>query len=239
MSMLQTLWKSLSEPESWLRLRAKGKSRALRSSYFWLAFVPIVARLLENLEPDQTLDLFGATINITLKLPFSWSALFFAALSFGVATAIYDSKSPRLVSDFEDFAEFKRRGRASSYISQTFMASIHRLTHPQASSDQIVLFLLVVRRFVRRVGQESDLAALERAIAKAANSDGIGGAMKFLIDFDIPEDREVVAFEECRNRVSSERPGWRMACTAFYRVGYLLGAIILIENVRFVWEQSF
>lgn len=96
---------------SWPTLRRLGTNKAIRSANIWAFIVPITAKLMEKVQDQVSLDVFGHTYLIQLELPFSWKVWFVAALAFMLANFIFNVWCPIIIKETEsyrDFAEQKR-----------------------------------------------------------------------------------------------------------------------------------
>src|SRR5437764_13934173 len=93
---------------TWSDLRRYGTNRVLKSSYFWLAAVPIAAKLLLQLNQPLVFRWLGKEHMVFLHLPFSWSAFYFSAVAFSVASALFAFFCPRMIKQYSSFGEFFR-----------------------------------------------------------------------------------------------------------------------------------
>jgi hypothetical protein len=73
----------------WTTLKQHGQSQWVRSSYFWLFFVPVVAHSMSSLNEGTTLDLGDWHLELSMKLPFSWKLFYFGAVCFSLAGIVY------------------------------------------------------------------------------------------------------------------------------------------------------
>lgn len=112
---------------SWFTLRRAGNSRLIKTSYFWLVFVPLAAKVLAPIAVNGGIKLpwFGNEAQyVSLVLPFSWVAFFFMALAIAIGQAIYSVWCPDLVKRFADFGSFRLSHRGVSplvYWSRTLL----------------------------------------------------------------------------------------------------------------------
>jgi hypothetical protein len=63
----------------WTSQISLANSKIIKSSYIWLLIVPLAARALSSIDKVINLTMFGATLEISTALPFSWQLLFIAA----------------------------------------------------------------------------------------------------------------------------------------------------------------
>ncbi|MDM8540005.1 hypothetical protein QUF90_02855 [Desulfococcaceae bacterium HSG9] len=103
--------------QRWSQLNSFGKSKILNSSYFWLFFVPIAAKLLVKVD-DISIDLFYSKLEICLELPFSWKLFYFSSICFSVASFIYNLKCPKLIKEFNDFNQYGITGRSGIQLKE-------------------------------------------------------------------------------------------------------------------------
>lgn len=93
---------------AWKSINALGKNRAIQSSYIFFVLVPIIVKLYTTSE---------TAILVKFDLPFSWVALFFAALTVSVANTIYFVFCPELVKTFSNYIEFVHSGRGATFMA--------------------------------------------------------------------------------------------------------------------------
>lgn len=79
--------------------------------YIWIFIVPISAKVLEKTHEIAEITIYSYTFEVTLSLPFSWKIFYFAALSFAIATIIYQTRCPRLIKEHPTFASYENEGK--------------------------------------------------------------------------------------------------------------------------------
>ena len=94
----------------WTVLTRLGKSKVLKSSYFWIVFVPIAAKIFEKLPETFPISSGPPIVELVLELPFSWEMFYFASCCFGVASLIFTALCPPLVKNFSDLQDYKGLG---------------------------------------------------------------------------------------------------------------------------------
>lgn len=87
---------------NWRTLDSLLSSKLVASTFFWLAAIPILARATEQLPEILSFELSTVLIELPLTLPFSWLALYFAALFFGAARIVYLAACPDHIRKFEN-----------------------------------------------------------------------------------------------------------------------------------------
>ena len=96
---------------SWAGLSRLGQSKVVRSSWLWTVSVPVAARILHNVPDTIEIPIADIYVPLSLQLPFSWVALFFASLFFSLGAAGYAMASPTLVRKFKDYTDYISTGR--------------------------------------------------------------------------------------------------------------------------------
>jgi hypothetical protein len=146
--------------KSWLYNLARwDKSKILvnlkfvKTSYYWVLIVPIVANVLGEIENNTNIRFLGSTFSINLSLPFSWILFFFGALCFAVAYGVYTLSCPEIVQKFDTPRKFFENGFPTTEL-------LHIITVDLRSSRSLM--------------QEDELRNyLENLISRRTNSDTI------------------------------------------------------------------
>jgi hypothetical protein len=87
---------------NWRTLDNLLSSKLVASTFFWLAAIPILARVTERLPDILSFELNAVLIELPLILPFSWLVLYSAALFFGAARIIYLAVCPDHIRKFDN-----------------------------------------------------------------------------------------------------------------------------------------
>lgn len=93
---------------TWMRLRAWGSSRAIKSSYLWFFAVPLAARFCEKLPATIEVSILGTPIDLTLRLPFRWTILFWMSACFAAGELLYLLFCPLVVRAYGSFTDFRK-----------------------------------------------------------------------------------------------------------------------------------
>ena len=101
--MLPHEWKP-----TWMRLRALGSSRAIKSSYLWFFAVPLAARFCEQFPKILPVSILGTSIDVTLRLPFRWTMLFGMSACFAAGELLYLMFCPLAVRAYGSFTDFRK-----------------------------------------------------------------------------------------------------------------------------------
>ena len=100
----------------WSTLGQLHSVRAVRTMYLWVFFVPIAAKILENVGSEVILHAFGPPLRLHLALPFSWIVFYFSAVSFALAELIYLVRCPRIVRDQSTYTQFRDAGKGVEHL---------------------------------------------------------------------------------------------------------------------------
>ncbi|WP_020584446.1 hypothetical protein [Endozoicomonas elysicola] len=112
------MWKYV---PNWHSLKSLGKSKVIRSSYWWLFLVPMLAKVFEATGDEILVTILNATFKITLKLPFSWSLFYFSAVCFAAASLIYLVRCPQMIDAYESFEDWEKSGRDQTSLIRGFL----------------------------------------------------------------------------------------------------------------------
>lgn len=94
--------------DGWFALKDRLNSKVVSSSYVWLLVTPALAKVLRG---TSEISFAGMTITLPLSLPFSTTALYFAAVSYALAHLNMLVFGPRfLFSGLNDFGRFEASG---------------------------------------------------------------------------------------------------------------------------------
>jgi len=100
----------------WTSLEGVGNSRALKSSYIWIVMVPIAARMAEKFDGEVAVTLFGASITVSLSLPFTWQIFYLSAVLFSLANLIYTVRCPIFLKETPRLTELVAYGRGIPFL---------------------------------------------------------------------------------------------------------------------------
>ena len=128
---------------TWSTLNRLGKSRVLRTSYLWLVLVPLCAKILSHIGDELYLTIFGETFIITMALPFSWKAFFYASVAFSAASLGYAISCPAIVRDCESFSGFVEQGKGATQIIEAFQSYLWPLRRDWAVNEFLSTFCKV------------------------------------------------------------------------------------------------
>lgn len=200
-SGLNVCWK-------WDDINRIGQTKSLQSSYWFLAVVPTLAKLLHHIAPDGKLALFGAQTPVQLGLPFSWVALFFCALFVSLGNAVYTIKCPRLIKSFADYFAFQTSARNSLFLMES---------------------LTILRPAKERSGDiDAVIDAVVQSLSKVPESELLANARYQLKQHGLPGSD---SFYFVRDASNEAYPVWRCIASISYAVGFALLGWLFIQNV--------
>lgn len=190
-----------------------GENRILRTSYFWLLFVPIAARLLHKFEYEQTIKLkaFDYSFVIDPALPFSWKVFFYGALAFSIANAIFTLRRPWFTK-YENFKIFQEFGHNAFHIDD----------HLRRISSE--------RNITKRIYHRSQTGNV-KIFVKDQDKPSV-----FHLDKEVYEDEELEnrAFWVVLDIEDRYDPISRLLALLFYLLGFGAFALITLQNILFV-----
>lgn len=96
---------------NWRNAKAIADLRVVQSSYIWLFLAPFAAKALTEIDKVITLNILGQPFQITTTLPFSWEALFYAAIFFTLGNIIYGVRCPEILRGYKDYTQFRDSGK--------------------------------------------------------------------------------------------------------------------------------
>ncbi len=103
---------------TWTQIQRIQEYKALKSMYFWLLAVPFLAKLLNQVNDTLDVTLFGASVTLTMDLPFSWQIFYFSAVFIVLGDIIFHNKCPDILKDHPSYSHFKNDGKSAMQIMQ-------------------------------------------------------------------------------------------------------------------------
>ncbi|MFJ9450563.1 hypothetical protein [Herbaspirillum sp. NPDC101397] len=123
--LLRKLFLAFNGP-NWVFLRDIRQNKIIASMGIWLAVVPLLSKLLYEIDDILWLSVAGQQIKLHMTLPFSWQTLFFAALSFSIGNLLVSMLCPKIVVENKNFAEFEAAGMTMTQLRE-YEESLHEL----------------------------------------------------------------------------------------------------------------
>ena len=197
----------------WSSLSRLGRNRVFKFWYIWLFFVPILAKLLSNLGPDLAFSLFGEEINLHFGLPFSWQMFYFSSVAFSIATIIYQTRCPLIISRYSRFSEFVDEGRGRREL----ISEVYSLSNKASENrDQILTGFLDY--FVQGGASDKPTDYLS------------------LMKLGIAPDNLSELFWFLRHQNDSLHPNTRLISAIFYLIGLAFIFIVIAQGFLYVYN---
>jgi hypothetical protein len=215
----------------------------VRTSYFWLFFVPVVAKALSNAGESVTLGFGKHVVEVPLSLPFSWKLFYFAAVAFAAARVIFNSFCPALIRDYATYSEFRDEGKGSDFILEEFLNyAFWNIQHGDTAHKECVKGQLkyFVSRYttgdVKEFGEsiERDLSTHREPTAEDRE---IGlervkeGKVMRIIDEQFPD-----SFWYARNVTKETRKIPRALAAYLFMAGYAAYLFVAFQGFSYVWN---
>lgn len=215
---------------TWQTLESIGNNKLIKSTYIWIVIIPILAKLLEKI-PMNSEIIFG-NIHISLTLPFSWQLLYFSALIFAIATALFSLFCPPLISKFSDIQEYKKKGLDKEQLITYFSAWLRKNHSTHDSNGKEMKKESFYNLFCKKYTVNLDTDKI--AILKK-NKTPIHKKIKH---YEIKDDEFLNAFWFLRNAMVNDSLSLRVTISIFYFIGFLILFKLLTDNILAVIIMS-
>ncbi len=222
----------------WTQLSAIGRSKIFRSSYFWIVFVPLVAKLTSTIPERIEIPWVETPIELNVSLPFSWTVFYFSAVFFALGSALYSIACPHIIKSYRNFAEFLEHGEGGKYL---YNQSKQHLNARDPSGANLAM---IIDSYLTSTYKEEDLIKfLDLNDIDYTQSDR--STSPFRLDYhpddkllmSIPQDRLGSVFSFFRGLNDDSKLPHRAACCILYIVGFALLAFVLLQNFIYVCSQ--
>lgn len=100
----------------WSQLEQLNAIRFIHTMYVWVFLVPILVKLLEQVDEKAPITILGYTFEAHLSLPFSWVAFYFSALAFALANVVFQARCPSIIKDQRDYFQFRQSGKGVEHL---------------------------------------------------------------------------------------------------------------------------
>lgn len=226
-AMLKNILKSVLKPiPSWSAIKYLGRSKVIQSSYFWLFFVPVVAKLLSSAPDLVPITLGTVAIPVKMALPFSWKLFYLSAVFFSVASLLYEVSCPKGIKKYDNFVEYEEKGKDSSSLILAFISLYRKKSWlwPFEMPDNTKNY------FVQHLtGFQGNLNLVSRSDNKIPTD---------LIKAGIPDQSKKAAFYYVTDQYDASKPFSRAFACGFYLAGFLAFGAVLVENFVFVMQHQ-
>ncbi len=210
----------------WVALSNLGRSRTIRSSYFWIMFVPICAQFLEPLPEVIKVPVLGP---VQPALPFSWVAFFWMAIVFSAASLLFSLRCPAIVKSFTSYKDFAEEKHGELQLQLDFYETFHL-------SESRRWGVTPYQRFFGQLGNPRDGG---NPLTKDQLRSMLDRRQYDLIyRITIPPANQPDAFTFLRLYAAHLRPWSRLACTLLYAAGFALAMAILLQNIQSVVRMT-
>ncbi|MGB5321475.1 hypothetical protein [Lutimonas sp.] len=213
---------------TWSILWSISNSKIVRSSYVWFVLVPVIARILNNIERILTFQILNEKITITMELPFYWQLFFFAATFFSLANLVYIFRCPDILKKYQAFSDFQKEGQTSFQLIEIYMKLIVSRMKSEGGKYQAVKSL---QEFYRSYCTE-DQSIKDELIKDDCN------ILKTISKMNIIEGKLSGAFMHVRNFGEKLHKKSIWLCIALYGIGIAFFLIVFIQNIWTVLKIS-
>ncbi|MBB1434574.1 hypothetical protein H5201_09660 [Pseudoalteromonas sp. SG43-6] len=233
----------LEHAPDWKVLKKFADIKLVKFSYVWIIIVPILAKLLIKVGDVLPIKIGDVTFNINLSLPFSWQMFFFAALFFSLAQFIFNLICPEIVKDFENQREFEKDGKTVIQLSSYLKGLL--LCRNNSNYKESGVFLNLVKK-EDRINNARDIAKQYLAhlnadyqinIVSGVAANDFQKAANILVSLS-PERRKAI-FEYVYTVCKVQNPITRIIVGSLYFLGFILSAVVLLQNVISVIHTIF
>ncbi len=208
---------------SWNNLRALGESRILRSSYFWFVAVPIVAKLLTQMDSPLMIELLGERREIHLSLPFSWYLFYYSSTAFAVATFLYSLLCPEIIKKYPSFIAYYDAGNGVQLLKE-YANSVLADFEQQGKDSDLGSVVLLALKESRRDDDTRELPTGKKTVQTN-------------IEYFSVLKREALGdiFHVISMVCGLIRPIWRGLIACLYLWGFVCLFIVICQNFYSVW----
>ena len=224
----------------WKVLKKFADIKLVKFSYIWIITVPVLAKLLMKIGDVLPIKIGEVTFNINLSLPFSWQMFFFSALSFSLAQFIFNLVCPEIVKDFKNQREFENDGKTVIQLGSYLKDLV--LCRNNSDYKKSGVFLELVKK-EHKMNNAKDIATQYLAHLNADQQFSIGSGVS-ANDFEkatdilrpLTSERKKAIFEYVYAVCKVQNPITRIIVVLLYMLGFILSAVVLLQNVISVFH---
>lgn len=220
---------------NWSALKRYGTSRILRSSYYWILIVPIVARALRNVRGPYEANIFGSRFEFELVLPFSWQMFYWSAVCVGLATLIYSFRCPDVIQRYERFDDFIGPGRGQRQLFDLLRELLINRTHVWRSNHWPIRTQRWLHDFLV-LGARGDRTRAAKEMAVIEQEGELSEQALDRVTIIPANDVLTQAFWAARGMAEWSRFWSRAVCAGLYLLGFLLFLVVLLQNAVYVYS---
>ncbi len=209
---------------SWLSISEIGNSRVVRSMLIWMIITPVLAKAFSSVN-SVNFSIFKTDQAIILSLPFSWQVFFFCALSFTIANIIFLIKCPPLIRKYNNYADFEGKDNSLYLLVNHFNDHVT----DKMVRDNCVEIGVIVSKY-----SPSSIVAREWT---SDDTSEINWRKEIDSLKHASASNKADLFASLRIVLSKLYPTWTKICLTFYGLGFLGIAIVILQNVAYVYEH--
>ena len=209
---------------NWLSISEIGNSRVVRSMLILMILTPFLAKSFCSVN-SVDLTFFKTDQAIFLSLPFSWQVFFFCALSFTIANVIFLGKCPSLIKKYNNYADFEGKDNSLYLLVDHFNKHVTETM----VGDNYLEIGVIVSKYSPSVGVTREWTSDDTSEVNWKK--GID-SLKHAAVADKAD-----LFASLRIVLSKLYPGWAKICLGFYALGFLGIAVVIFQNVIYVYDQ--
>jgi hypothetical protein len=247
-------------PPSWQQLSSLGQSKLVKSSYFWLIAIPVVAKILEQVNPEAQLTIFGQVFHFNLTLPFSWKVFYFSSLFFAAGTIIYQLLCPKLIKEYPTYRDFVDAKQDYKYLIREVCKLFNYPKNFHPSDDPVDQHLVkLLLQYNKFTGRDGNLDLTEFISWKDRHLDPyyesyimlfrdnyedkftqgkyreLRSFMFMMENLKLDENSESHCFWYLWNSLNLKNQLIRLVCSGCYTFAFTLLAFVLYQNIQSVW----
>ncbi len=175
-----------------------------------------MARAFATANAKHSIQVLGATFEITFDLPFSWKVFYFSATAIATGTTIYAVYCPSIIRDSSDYSNFIDREGASQLMLRIPVAQNARI---YGRHDELTTFVAQLCVPNRNASESERIPINHNTI---------------LTDFEVESAKLPDAFQMTRALVSRWHPAARVCCGVSYLIGFVLLGWVFVDSFLFV-----
>jgi hypothetical protein len=217
---------------TWSDLHAFGKSRLLRTTYFWIAVIPVTAKLLHAVEETLSFTVFNTQITLTLALPFPWTMFFYGSVLAALASTIYMWRCPRFLQLYPSYAEFAATGGTGRQLSCDFAAAIQAYEKKVTNEHlrkQVESFVTLHCNNPDR--HKEQIAEIDQHPWKASLT---------IAETEIKDSQLAAAFWTVRQFLELQSKASRVTCCGLFYLAFSFFLTVFLFNIWYVisWQMG-
>jgi hypothetical protein len=207
---------------TWSDLRRFGTNRVLKSSYWWLAIVPIAAKILLQFNQPFVFTFFGKEHTIFFRLPFSWYLFYFAAVAFAIASGLFSLFCPKMIKRNASFADFYRESSGAQELLEYYFS-----LDKDQRNEVLPQLALDARRALGIQDNTRPSDPTEFAISVQTQIR------------EVKREEMTDLFSILRRAHDAHAPKVRIAVVLAYSIGFVLITIVGLQNFAWVCRVIF